>query len=112
MRVESTKVRFTIPIPIDKPDCNGVIYTKESIKNAVNNLQTNLPIVFKDNECDEKIIGATTGNSHIVTWDSESQMCKMTVEGVVFYSGAEIVVNGIEDGKITDFRIRSIGLTI
>ena len=86
MRVENTKVKLTIPIPIDKPDDNGVIYTREAIENAVNNLHKNLPIIYRDNESaiDGIVIGATTGNSHIVTWDSENQVCKMTVDGVVF----------------------------
>lgn len=112
MRVENTKVKLTIPIPIDKPDDNGVIYTREAIENAVNNLHKNLPIIYRDNESaiDDMVIGATTGNSH-VTWDSENQICKMTVDGVIFYSGADIIVNEIEDGKVTDFEIVSIGLS-
>ena len=106
MRVENTKVKFTISIPIDKPDCNGVVYAKEAVENAVNNLRTNLPIVFKD-----ELIGVTAGLSHIVTWDFENQVCKMTVDGVIFYSGAEIFVNEIKDGKVSSFEIASIGLT-
>jgi len=114
MRVENTKVKFTIPIPIDKPDANGIIYTEEAVENAVNNLNKHLPIVYKKSaETDEVVIGSTTGDSHIVTWDSENQVCKLTVDGVIFYSGAEIIVNEMtKDGKITDFKIASIGLTI
>lgn len=114
MRVENTKVKFTIPIPIDKSDANGIIYTEEAVEKAVNNLNKNLPIVYKESaETDEVVIGSTTGDSHIVTWDSDNQVCKLTVDGVIFYSGAEIIVNEMtEDGKITDFRIASIGLTI
>lgn len=112
MRVDDTKVKLTIHIPFNRPDLNGCVFTEKAVENAVNNLQTNLPIVYKDNECETKVIGATTGNSHIVTWDFENQVCKMTVDGVVFYSGADILVNEIEDGKISDFRIKSIGLTI
>ena len=111
MRVENTKVKLTIPIPVDRPDNNGVIYTKDAIENAVNNLRTNLPIVYGDDEADKKIIGTTIGNSHIVTWDFENQICKMTVDGVIFYSGANIIVDKIEDDKITDFEIVSIGLS-
>lgn len=112
MRVENTKVRLTIPIPIDKPDKNGVVHTKEAVENAVNNLHKNLPIVYRDNESDEKVIGVTTGNSHIVTWDFKNQVCNMTIDGVVFYSGAEIIVNKIdENGSVTDFDIISIGLS-
>lgn len=113
MRVNDTKVKLTIHIPFNKPDLNGCVFTKKAVENAVNYLQTNLPIVYKDNECETKVIGATTGNSHIVTWDFENQVCKMTVDGVVFYSGADIIVNDMtKDGEITDFRIASIGLTI
>ena len=112
MRVENTKVKITIPIPIDKPDANGSVFTEEAVENAVSNLHTGLPIVYKDNECDTKVIGSTTGKTHIVSWDSENQVCKLTVDGVVFHSGANIIVNEIEDGKITDFRIASIGFTI
>ena len=112
MRVDDTKVKLTIHIPFNKPDLNGCVFTEKAVENAVNNLQTNLPIVYKDNKCETKVIGATTGNSHIVTWDFENQVCKMTVDGVVFYSGADILVNEIEDDKISDLRIQSIGLTI
>lgn len=112
MRVENTQVKITIPVPIDKPDANGVVYTAEAVEKAVSNFGKYLPIVYKDNECDEKVIGATTGNSPTVSWDSDNQVCKLTIEGVVFYSGAEIIVNEIEDGKISDFRIASIGLAI
>lgn len=114
MRVENTKVKLTIPIPVGKPDLNGCVYTEEAVENAVNNLRTNLPIVYKESaETEEKVIGATTGTLHIVTWDSENQVCKLTVDGVVFHSGAEIIVNDMtNDGEITDFRIASIGLTV
>lgn len=114
MRVENTKVKFTIPIPVGKPDCNGVIYTEEAIENALSNLKTNLPIMYKENtETDAKVIGATTGTSHIVNWDFENQICKVTIDGILFYSGAEIIVNDItKDGEVTDFRIAAIGLTI
>ena len=113
MRVENAKVKITIPIPIDKPDVNGIVYTEEAVSNAINNLQSKLPILFKENaESDEKVIGAT-GTQCIVSWDSDNQVCKLTVDGVLFYSGAEIIVNEMtNDGKITDFRIASIGLTV
>lgn len=112
MRVENAKVKITIPIPIDKPDANGIVYTEEAVENAINNLQSRLPILFKENaKFEEKVIGAT-GTSHIVSWDSDNKVCKLTIEGVVFYSGAEIIVNEMtKDGKISDFRIASIGLT-
>ena len=113
MRIENTKVKITIPIPVGKPDANGVIYTEEAVENAISNLKTNLPIMYKESaETDAKVIGVTTETSHIVTWDHENQVCKVTIDGVLFYGGAGIVVNDMtKDGEITDFRITSIGLT-
>lgn len=111
MRVENTKVKLTISISFDKPDKNGVVYTKEAVENAVNNLHKNIPIIYGDVKTNKNIIGATTGDSHIVIWDFENQICKMVVDGVIFYSGAEIIVNEMNNNKITDFEIVSIGLS-
>ena len=43
MRTENIKVTFKIPIPVDKPDLNGFIYSKEAIRNAYKNIK-NIPI--------------------------------------------------------------------
>ena len=71
MRVDNAKIKLTIPIPINKPDSNGVVYTKEAIEDAINNLRKNLPIVYADNETEARAVGVTTGNSHIVIWDEK-----------------------------------------
>lgn len=114
MSIENTKVKFTVYIPFDKPNKNGSIFTKEAVENAVKNIPKNIPILYKSNENKflDKVIGATTGDAQVIAWDSENQVCEMTLDGVIFRSGAEIIVNEIEDGKISDFRIVSIGLTI
>lgn len=114
MRDENTKIKLTIHIPFDRPNKNGIAFTKEAIENAVNNAPTNIPIVYRDNknEFDNKVIGTTTNCPHISIWDSENQVCEMMVDGVIFHSGADIVINKIEDDKISDFRITDIGLTI
>ena len=107
MRTDNIKVKLTIPIPIGRPDRNGVMYTEEAVENAVNNLRKNLPI----RNGNGVVVGATTGDTHIATWDSESQVCNVTVDGVVFYGGTECVVNKLEDGLVTDFRITGFGLS-
>lgn len=112
MITENTNVKLTFSIPVDRPDKNGVVYTKEAVSNALNNLRTNIPIVYGDIETCERAIGVTTGTSHIVTWDSDNQVCKLTIDGIIFHSGAEIIVNEIKDGKVTDFVISGFGLTI
>ena len=113
MRTENIKVKITIPIPYDKPDKNGNIYTEEAVEKAVSNLHKNLPIIYRDNESviDGVVIGATTGNSHLVSWDFENQICNLTIDGTIFNGGAEVEVNETKDGKVTDFKIVSIGIS-
>ena len=114
MKDEMTKVKLTIHIPFDKPNKNGTVFTKEAIENAINNAPINIPIVHRDNksEFNNKVIGTTTDNLYIAAWDSENQLCKMIANGIVFHSNADIIINKIEDGVISDFRITDIGLTI
>ena len=109
MRTENIKVTITIPIPYDKPDKNGNIYTKEAVAKAVNNLRKNLPIIFRY-ESEENVIGTTPGDSHLATWDFETQVCKLTVDGEVFFGGTECTVD-IDNGKIVNFEIVGIGLS-
>ena len=114
MKDEMTKVKLTMHIPFDTPNKNGTVLTKEAVENAINNIPINMPIICRHNknEYNEKVIGTTIGNSHIVTWDSKNQVCKMTVDGIMFHCNPLITINEIEDRKINDFRITSIGLTI
>ena len=109
MRTNNIKVTMTIPIPYDQPDNNGDIYTKEAVEKAVNNLHKHTPIIFRD-EFEEKVIGSTTDNSHIATWDFENQVCNLTVNGEVFFGGTECIAD-IDNGKIVDFEIVGIGLS-
>lgn len=111
MKDDLIKIKITIPIAFDIPNKNGTVFTRESVENAISNFSVNTPIIYKDKESrfQDKVIGIVTDN--VGTWDFENQVCRMAIDGVVFHSGANIVVNKIKDGKITDFRIESIGLT-
>ena len=111
MRTDNIKVTMTIPIPYDQPDKNGNIYTKEAVEKAVNNLHKYLPIIFRD-KSKEKVIGSTTGDSNIATWDCENQVCNLTLDGEIFVSGtnSECIVDR-EKGKIVNFEIVGIGFS-
>lgn len=112
MRTNNIEVKFTIPIPYGKPDLNGVCYTKEAIENAIKNYKSKLPILFQANENDSiHLFGATDNTIYSTEWDDENQVCRFTLDGVIFYGGADIVVNEIQDGKITDFEFRGFGLS-
>ena len=103
------KITMEIPFPISEHDRNGIIYTKEAVENAVNNLHKHIPIIFRG-ESEEKVIGTTIDDSHIATWNFENQVCNLTVNGEVFFGGAEGIVTA-NNGKIVDFEILGIGLS-
>lgn len=104
MNNENSKVKITFPIPVDRPNRNGTIFTKQAVENAVNNLHRNLPIIY-DGETESGVIGVTTGTSHIATWDDDNRVCKVTVEGVVYNGGPELAVHKTKDGKVSSFEI-------
>lgn len=112
MRTNNIEVKFTIPIPYGKPDLNGVCHTKEAIENAINNYNGKLPIMYQANENTPiHCFGATDSTVHSIEWDDKNQVCRLTINGIIFYGGAEIIVNEIQDGKITSFELRGIGLS-
>ena len=79
MRVQNIKVKITIPIPIDRPDKNGVVFTRSAIENAINKFPTHSPIIFKDNDkCIDSICVGSTLGSPGAEWDDETQTCKMS----------------------------------
>lgn len=112
MRTNNIKVKLTIPIPYGKPDLNGVCYTKEAIENAIKNYDSKLPILYQANEGDSiHLFGATDNTVCSTEWDDENQVCHFTINGHIFYGGAEIVVNEIQDGEVTSFEFRGFGLS-
>lgn len=99
------KIKLTIPISYDKLNDNGCIFTKEAVEDAVKNLQTKLPIMFKD-----RVIGATTGKTYVTTWDNENQVCNLTIDGVIFNGGFECTVE-VTGNKVTSMKIDGLYVT-
>lgn len=114
MRLENTQITLNMYIPIGTPDCNNVIFTKEAIEQAITHLNKNIPIIYNDTESEStaKVIGMTTGDNYNVEWNSDNQVCKLTIDGIIFYSGARIVVHELEDNNITSCDIVGFGLTV
>ena len=71
-----------------------------------------LSIVEKAVELFDEVVIGVADSSNVATWDFQNQVCNVEIDGILFYSGAKIIINEMtKDGKITDFRIVSIGLT-
>lgn len=103
MRSENIEVTFKIPIPVDKPDLNGVIYSKDAIKNAYKNVK-NVPIEISNDKGKFLPIGVCQEAELI---EDENGMHIKGV-GVIWHGGTEENV-GIENNKVTSFNVTGIG---
>ena len=117
MRTEGIKIKLTMPIQFDKPDLNGVIHSREALNKALQQLE-NTPLLFRAIEEDDPIvIGHVADSFQMTDWDNKNGICKLTVDGLIYYGGMGIVVNEChkdENGEIVidDFRISSIGFSL
>ena len=105
---------MAISFPYDKPDKNGVVYSKEAIERAVKQMPTNLPISFLDNnpEHSEKIIGYTESAPYAIQSDKDGNV-KFTIDGRIFFGGTACTVNKMDsNGVIEDFEITSVGISL
>lgn len=96
------KVTMKIPFPINEPDRNGVIFTKEAIEKAVREFDGGAPLVIIKDE-----IGTVIG--HIEKLEL-SDNYEVTAHGICYFGGT-CEVGDIEDNAMTDFRFLSFGIS-
>ncbi len=113
MRLENLKIEFAFVFPVNRPDKNGVVYSKEAIEKAIDSFNGKLPIIYRDNDAnkDWAVLGNIIGETSSVLWDEKHQTCEVVVNGNLYYGGTECIVNEIKDGVVTDFDIVSVGLS-
>ena len=103
MRSENIEVTFKIPIPVDKPDLNGVIYSKDAIKNAYKNVK-NEPIKIPNDK--GKFLPIDVCQEAELIEDENGMHIKGI--GIIWHGGTEETV-GIEENKITSFNVTGFG---
>lgn len=104
MRTENIEVTFKIPIPVDTPNLNGVIYSKEAIRNAYKNVK-DVPIKIPNNDGEFFPIGVA---QEVELIEDKNDMY-ITGVGLVWHGGTEESVE-IKDGKVTSFKVNGIGI--
>lgn len=105
MRAENIEITFKIPIPVDKPDLNGFIYSKEAIRNAYKNVK-DVPIEMPNNDGEFFPIGVA---QEVELVEDKNGMYIIGV-GRVWYGGTEESVEIVND-KVTSFHVRGIGIS-
>ena len=102
MRVDRVEVTIKIPVPIDKPDGNGIMYSEEAIKKACEDSKER-PIVQFDGKGNEVIIGKGTAryeNKYII------------VNGICWHGGTCESVKYNENNVVTSIELSSFGFTL
>lgn len=104
MRTENIKVTFKIPIPVDTPDLNGVIYSKEAIRNAYKNVN-DVPIEMQCSDGQFLPIGVA---QEVELIEDEDGMY-ITGVGLVWHGDTEESVE-IKDGRVTSSKVNGVGI--
>lgn len=105
MRSENIEVTFKIPILVDKPDLNGVIYSEEAIRNAYKNVK-DIPIGIP---CNDGWFLPIRVAQEVELIEDENGMY-ITGVGLVWHGDTEESVEMV-DGKVTSFHVSGIGIS-
>ena len=104
MRCSNIQVSFKIPVPINQPNGNGIIYTKEAVENSVNNLKCIVPIVIR-----EGIVETVIGFANKLKFIEEDQEYYLLGNGYIKHGGTEEKLD-IQNNMVTSMEIVSIGI--
>lgn len=104
MRCSSIQVSFKMPVPINQPDGNGTVYTKEAVENSVNNLKCVIPIVMR-----EGIVETIIGFANKLEFIKENEEYYIQGVGHIMHGGTEEKVN-IQNNTVTSMEIVSVGI--
>ena len=113
MRTEHGIISYTMNFPVDRPDANGTVYTKEAVLNALKRTPEGIPIMdYSDRDGAGRIIGVTTSIPHDIVFDEDSYGFRFTIDGMLFHAGTcENINSRTADGEIAGLTITSIGIT-
>lgn len=112
MRTENINVKFTMSFPVDKPDRNNVIYTKNCVFNAFKQSLEDIPIIFRGNNIDDgdTPIGVVK-DSKLIEYDEENQVARIEIDGEIFFGGTECMVD-VKNGIVNSMKITGIGISV
>ena len=110
MNDDLTKITLTFPMRYDTPNRNGTIYTKEAIEHAFASSNPHMPILMQCDKIRDEVLSCHlarcigfTDPTYYFDCDDKNKVCNVTLTGHVFDMDAEIVINEMHDGKVTDF---------
>lgn len=114
MRIDKSKIKFTIeiPIPTNEPDGNGIIYTEESIIKAYEKVN-NVPLIQYDEQGRSIVIGIVEK----AEYTNRTGILNGYLNGYYFSGGSNesnVLLdeeNGKPIGKVLEMEIKSFGFS-
>lgn len=104
MRTENINLTMKMPLPINKPDGNGVIYTKEAFMKAFKKAKGKpLEIIHDDGLSD--VIGITHSIEYIEDKDGDYGLVSASL-----YHGGTCEEVDFRDGFVTSMKLSSVGI--
>lgn len=104
MRIEGIKTIFRMKIPFDKPDKNGVVYTREAVERAFSGDLSGIPVWYTGDN--SRLLGHTVGVRIVDAGESEMLV---EVDAVIRFGGTGETAT-IEGNKICDYQIIGFGI--
>lgn len=110
MKLENVDVSLVIKVPTDKPNANGVCYTSEAVRGAIEQMSEYLPLII-DSNMGQKIIGCTVCRPYAIQTVQTNDGVQFTVDGKITSVFLEHVIKKRDvQGNVADFGIVSIGI--
>lgn len=109
MRETNEQITITMNFPYDKPDANGVVYSKEAVKRAIDKGFSRLPLVTLDSRGESRVIGMATDIPPVTIWDDKECVCRCIIDAIIFSGGTECRAVLAEDKTVKEFDIVSLG---
>lgn len=104
MRLENGEIIIKVPIPIEEPDANGIIYTMEAVENAIQEFNAGLPApLITDIDYARRI-----GSIHNAELSEDKKI--LTMKGNILAAGICETVTQDDMQVITEFHIQSFGI--
>lgn len=86
-----------LSMPYETASRNGTIYTKEAVRNALENMEPGLPVVTGTESLGNYVRGITTSGAYDIRCDEINKRIAYKVDVLLFVAQVE----RLEDGNIT-----------
>lgn len=106
MRCKNIEMTMMIPFPVNEPDENGVIYTKDAVVSAFKDV-AGKPIITYEND-QSVCIGVVTSEAKI---NETSEVIFAEVSGRIYFGGTEESVELDEDCRVKSMELKGIGFS-